>query len=155
MVRNAADHGIETPEDRIAAGKPAEGTVTLRAYQQGGNIYIELVDDGRGLDRKRIMAKAIERGLVAPDANLTDADICNLIFQPGFSTAKEVTDVSGRGVGMDVVRRNVESLQGSVSVKSTEGQGSTMTVRLPLTLAILDGLLVRLTDEVFVIPCCP
>ncbi len=152
MVRNAADHGIETPEDRIAAGKPAEGTVTLRAYQQGGNIYIELVDDGRGLDRKRIMAKAIERGLVAPDANLTDADICNLIFQPGFSTAKEVTDVSGRGVGMDVVRRNVESLQGSVSVKSTEGQGSTMTVRLPLTLAILDGLLVRLTDEVFVIP---
>ena len=152
MVRNAADHGIETPEERIAAGKPAEGVVTLRAYQQGGNIYIELVDDGKGLDRKRILAKAVERGLIQPDANLSDAEICNMIFQPGFSTAKEVTDVSGRGVGMDVVRRNVESLQGSVSVKSVEGQGSTMTVRLPLTLAILDGLLVRLSEEVFVIP---
>jgi len=152
MVRNAADHGIETPEERIAAGKPAEGVVSLRAYQQGGNIYIELVDDGKGLDRKRITAKAIERGLAQPDTNLSDADICNMIFQPGFSTAKEVTDVSGRGVGMDVVRRNVESLQGSVSVKSIEGKGSTMTVRLPLTLAILDGLLVRLSDEVFVIP---
>ena len=152
MVRNAADHGIETPAERIAAGKPAEGVVTLRAYQQGGNIYIELIDDGKGLDRKRILAKAIERGLVQPDANLSDADICNMIFQPGFSTAKEVTDVSGRGVGMDVVRRNVEALQGSVSVKSVEGKGSTMTVRLPLTLAILDGLLVRLSEEVFVIP---
>ncbi len=152
MVRNAADHGIETPEERIAAGKPAEGTVTLRAYQQGGNVYIELIDDGRGLNRKRIMAKAVERGLVPADANLTDAEICNLIFLPGFSTASAVTDVSGRGVGMDVVRRNVEALQGSVSVKSEEGKGSTITVRLPLTLAILDGLLVRLSDEVFVIP---
>ncbi len=152
MVRNAADHGIETPEERVAAGKPAEGVVSLRAYQQGGNIYIELVDDGKGLDRKRILAKAIERGLISSDANISDAEICNMIFQPGFSTAKEVTDVSGRGVGMDVVRRNVESLQGSVSVKSVEGKGSTMTVRLPLTLAILDGLLVRLSDEVFVIP---
>lgn len=152
MVRNSADHGIELPEDRLAAGKPAEGQVTLRAYQQGGNIYIELIDDGRGLDRKRILEKAIERGLVGSDANLSDAEICNLIFQPGFSTAKEVTDVSGRGVGMDVVRRNVEALQGSVSVKSVDGQGSTITVRLPLTLAILDGLLVRLSNEVFVIP---
>lgn len=152
MVRNAADHGIETPEDRIAAGKTAEGTVTLRAYQQGGNVYIELIDDGRGLNRKRIMAKAIERELVPADANLSDAEICNLIFLPGFSTASAVTDVSGRGVGMDVVRRNVEALQGSVSVKSEEGKGSTITVRLPLTLAILDGLLVRLSDEVFVIP---
>ncbi|MDX1925998.1 MAG: chemotaxis protein CheA [Pirellulaceae bacterium] len=152
MVRNAADHGIETPEDRIAAGKPAEGTVTLRAYQQGGNVYIELIDDGRGLNRKRIMAKAVERGLIPADANLSDAEICNLIFLPGFSTAAAVTDVSGRGVGMDVVRRNVEALQGSVSVKSEEGKGSTITVRLPLTLAILDGLLVRLSDEVFVIP---
>ncbi len=152
MVRNAADHGIETPEERVAAGKPAEGVVSLRAYQQGGNIYIELIDDGKGLDRKRILAKAIERGLISSDANISDAEICNMIFQPGFSTAKEVTDVSGRGVGMDVVRRNVESLQGSVSVKSVEGKGSTMTVRLPLTLAILDGLLVRLSDEVFVIP---
>lgn len=152
MVRNAADHGIENPEDRIAAGKSAEGTVNLRAYQQGGNVYIELIDDGRGLNRKRIMAKAIERGLIPADANLSDAEICNLIFLPGFSTAAAVTDVSGRGVGMDVVRRNVEALQGSVSVKSEEGKGSTITVRLPLTLAILDGLLVRLSDEVFVIP---
>ena len=152
MVRNAADHGVETPEDRIAAGKPAEGTVTLRAYQQGGNVYIELIDDGRGLNRKRILAKAVERGLIPADANLSDAEICNLIFLPGFSTAAAVTDVSGRGVGMDVVRRNVEALQGSVSVKSEEGKGSTITVRLPLTLAILDGLLVRLSDEVFVIP---
>ncbi len=152
MVRNAADHGIEMPEERLAAGKPAEGRVTLRAYQQGGNIYIELVDDGRGLNRKRILAKAIERGLVNPDAILSDSEICNLIFQPGFSTASTVTDVSGRGVGMDVVRRNVEALQGSVSVRSVEGQGATITVRLPLTLAILDGLLVRLNTEVFVIP---
>lgn len=152
MVRNAADHGIEPPEVRLASGKSAEGTVKLRAYQQGGNVYIELTDDGRGLDRKRIVDKAIERGILTAESNPSDAEICNLIFQPGFSTAKEVTDVSGRGVGMDVVRRNVEALQGSVSIKSTEGVGSTITVRLPLTLAILDGLLVRLSGEVFVIP---
>ncbi len=152
MVRNAADHGIEPPEERLAAGKSAEGTVRLRAFQQGGNVFIELSDDGRGLDRQRILAKAIERKLVAPDATPTDAEICNMIFLPGFSTAKEVTDVSGRGVGMDVVRRNVESLQGSVSVRSTQGKGSTITVRLPLTLAILDGLLVRLSNQIFVIP---
>ncbi len=152
MVRNAADHGIETPDERIANGKSTEGTVKLRAYQQGGNVYIELQDDGRGLNRKRILEKAVERGLVAADATPTDSEVCNLIFQPGFSTAAEVTDVSGRGVGMDVVRRNVESLQGSVSIQSVEGKGSKLTVRLPLTLAILDGLLVRLADEVFVIP---
>ncbi len=152
MVRNAADHGIEKPEDRIAAGKPEEGQVKLRAFQQGGNVYIELHDDGRGLNRKLILEKAIERGLVAPDANLSDSEICGLIFQPGFSTAKEVTDVSGRGVGMDVVRRNVEALQGSVTIRSEEGKGSVLTVRLPLTLAILDGLLIRLSEEVFVIP---
>jgi two-component system chemotaxis sensor kinase CheA len=152
MVRNAADHGIEPPDTRLANGKSAEGTVKLRAYQQGGNVYIELTDDGRGLDRKRIVDKAIERGILTAESNPSDAEICNLIFQPGFSTAKEVTDVSGRGVGMDVVRRNVEALQGSVSIKSTEGVGSTITVRLPLTLAILDGLLVRLSSEVFVIP---
>ncbi len=152
MVRNAADHGIETPEERIAAGKPAEGIVKLCAYQQGGNVYIELHDDGRGLNRKRILEKAVERGLVTPEATPTDSEICNMIFLPGFSTATEVTDVSGRGVGMDVVRRNVEALQGSISIKSIEGQGSRLTVRLPLTLAILDGLLVRLSSEVFVIP---
>jgi two-component system chemotaxis sensor kinase CheA len=152
MVRNAADHGIETPEERVASGKSSEGSVKLRAYQQGGNVYIELHDDGRGLNRKRILEKAVERGLVAVDATPTDSEVCNLIFQPGFSTAAEVTDVSGRGVGMDVVRRNVEALQGSVSIQSVEGKGSKLTVRLPLTLAILDGLLVRLANEVFVIP---
>lgn len=152
MVRNSIDHGIESTEDRIAAGKSPVGKITLRAYQQGGNIYIQLSDDGRGLDRNRIRQKAIERGLVQPDDALTDAEICNLIFKPGFSTAEKITDVSGRGVGMDVVRKNVEALQGSVTVISEFGKGSTVTVRLPLTLAILDGLLVRLTKEVYVIP---
>lgn len=152
MVRNAADHGIEMPDVRQAAGKSPEGTVRLRAFQQGGNIYIELSDDGKGLDKQRILSKAIERGLIAPEANLSEQEICNLIFLPGFSTASEVTELSGRGVGMDVVRRNVEALQGSVSVRSVAGQGSTVTVRLPLTLAILDGLLVRLDQEVFIIP---
>ena len=152
MVRNAADHGIEMPDVRQAAGKNPEGTVRLRAFQQGGNIYIELADDGKGLDKQRILNKAIERGLVAPEANLSEQEIYNLIFLPGFSTASEVTELSGRGVGMDVVRRNVEALQGSVSVRSVPGQGSTVTVRLPLTLAILDGLLVRLDQEIFIIP---
>ena len=152
MVRNAADHGIELPEVRKAAGKSPTGRVTLRAFQQGGNIFIELTDDGRGLNRPAIVNKAIERGIIAAGENLSDSDICNLIFQPGFSTASEITDISGRGVGMDVVRRNVEELQGSVQVRSSEGQGSTMTVRLPLTLAILDGLLVQVRSEVYVIP---
>ncbi len=152
MVRNSIDHGIESSEDRIAAGKSPVGKITLRAYQQGGNIYIQLSDDGRGLDRNRIRQKAIERGLVQPEDVLTDTEICNLIFKPGFSTAEKITDVSGRGVGMDVVRKNVEALQGSVTVASEFGKGSTVTVRLPLTLAILDGLLVRLTQEVYVIP---
>ena len=152
MVRNAADHGIEMPDVRKAAGKNPEGTVRLRAFQQGGNIYIELADDGKGLDKQRILNKAIERGLVAPESNLSEQEIYNLIFLPGFSTASEVTELSGRGVGMDVVRRNVEALQGSVSVRSVPGQGSTVTVRLPLTLAILDGLLVRLDQEIFIIP---
>ncbi len=152
MVRNSIDHGIERPEDRIAAGKSPVGKINLRAYQQGGNIYIQLTDDGRGLDRDRIRQKAIERGLVQPEDTLSDTEICNLIFRPGFSTAEKITDVSGRGVGMDVVRKNVEALQGSVTVTSEFGKGSTVTVRLPLTLAILDGLLVRLTNEVYVIP---
>lgn len=152
MVRNAADHGIESIADRIAAGKPETGRVALRAYQQGGNIFIEIEDDGRGLDRQRILKKAIEKGLVPENSNLSDSEICNLIFQPGFSTAEQITDVSGRGVGMDVVRRNVEALQGSVSIRSEMGKGSILTVRLPLTLAILDGLLVRLHEEVYVVP---
>lgn len=152
MVRNAADHGVESVEDRLASGKPATGNIHLKAYQQSGNIFIEIHDDGRGLDRSRILRKAVERGLVPPDAQLSDNEISNLIFEPGFSTAEKVTDVSGRGVGMDVVRRNVEALQGSVSIRSEAGRGSVITVRLPLTLAILDGLLVRLDQEVYVLP---
>ncbi|MCA9058480.1 MAG: chemotaxis protein CheA [Planctomycetaceae bacterium] len=152
MIRNAIDHGIEKPEIRVAAGKPAEGTVSLSAFHKGGNIYIEIRDDGRGLNREAIRLKAIERGVIHAEDVLTDKELCNLIFAPGFSTAAEVTDVSGRGVGMDVVRRNVESLQGHVSVTSVDGEGSTVTVRLPLTLAILDGLTVSLGEEVFVIP---
>ena len=152
MVRNAVDHGIETREERLAAGKPAVGTVTLRAYHQGGNIFIEIQDDGRGLNRAAIRSRAVERGLISADDGLTDQELCNLIFAPGFSTAEKVTDISGRGVGMDVVRRNVESLQGHISVSSTEGRGSTVTVRLPLTLAILDGLTVSLGDEVYILP---
>lgn len=152
MVRNAADHGIETPEERLAAGKPAEGRVVLRAFHQGGNIYLEISDDGRGLNRPAIVERAIERGLISKDDTLTDEEICNLVFAPGFSTAQAVTDVSGRGVGMDVVRRNVEALQGSVNIRSEFGKGSTITVRLPLTLAILDGLLVRLGSEIYIVP---
>ncbi|MCX7418301.1 MAG: chemotaxis protein CheA [Planctomycetia bacterium] len=152
MVRNAADHGIETPDERIAAGKPAEGQITLRAFHQGGNIYIELKDDGRGLDRQVIRSKAIERQLIREEDNLSNQEIDNLIFVPGFSTAKQITDVSGRGVGMDVVRRNVEALQGSVSIQSEMGRGSTVTIRLPLTLAIMDGLSIGLSDDVYILP---
>jgi two-component system, chemotaxis family, sensor kinase CheA len=152
MVRNAADHGIEMPDDRTAAGKPAHGTITLRAFHQSGNIYIEIEDDGKGLDRDAILKKAVERGLVREGVPMSDAEVYQLIFQPGFSTAKQVTDISGRGVGMDVVRRNVEALQGSISLRSTIGKGSVMTVRLPLTLAILDGLTVSLGDQVFIVP---
>ncbi len=152
MIRNSVDHGIELPAQRIAAGKPAEGRVCLRAYHQGGNFIIEIQDDGRGLDRDRILKKAIDRGIVGESDNLTDDDVYALIFSPGFSTAEQVTDVSGRGVGMDVVRRNVEALQGSISIRSTPGKGCRMIVRLPLTLAILDGLLVRVGQDSYVIP---
>jgi two-component system chemotaxis sensor kinase CheA len=152
MVRNAADHGIEMPDVRVAAGKPVQGHITLRAFHQGGNIYIEIEDDGKGLDKGAILRKATERGLVREGTEMTDSEVYQLIFQPGFSTAAQVTDISGRGVGMDVVRRNVEALQGSVSLRSTQGKGSVMTVRLPLTLAILDGLTVSLADQVFIVP---
>lgn len=152
MVRNSVDHGIETPEERVAAGKSAEGTICLKAYHQGGNFIIEIQDDGKGLDRNRILRKAIERGIVSENDNLSDEEIYGLIFAPGFSTAETVTDVSGRGVGMDVVRRNVEALQGSISIRSVPGKGCCMVVRLPLTLAILDGLLVRVATDSYVIP---
>ncbi|MFO0976196.1 MAG: chemotaxis protein CheA [Planctomycetaceae bacterium] len=152
MVRNSVDHGIESPEERVAAGKSPEGRICLKAYHQGGNFIIEIEDDGRGLDRDRILRKAIERGLVAESETLSEDQIFALIFAPGFSTAEAVTDISGRGVGMDVVRRNVEALQGSISVRSVKGQGCRVIVRLPLTLAILDGLLVRVATESYVIP---
>jgi len=154
LVRNALDHGIEAPDARIAAGKPPTGTLHLNAFHQGGNIVIEIVDDGGGLDRRRILRKAVERGLVgaAEAAAMPDERIDDLIFQPGFSTADAVSDVSGRGVGMDVVRRNIHELGGSVEVRSEQGRGSRFTIRLPLTLAILDGQLVRVGDQIYIIP---
>lgn len=152
MVRNAIDHGLESPAERLAAGKPAEGHVALRAYHQGGSVFIELTDDGKGLDRDRILKKAVEKGIVTENQRLTDPEIYALIFEPGFSTAAAVTDVSGRGVGMDVVRRNVEALQGNIIIRTQLGKGTTFTIRLPLTLAIMDGLVVGLTDEVYVLP---
>jgi two-component system chemotaxis sensor kinase CheA len=151
LVRNSLDHGIEPPKERLAAGKPAFGTVTLHACHLGGNIVIEVSDDGRGLNRERILAKARERGLNVPD-NPHDDEVWNLIFEPGFSTAAEVTDVSGRGVGMDVVRSNIVALGGRVEIHSEAGRGTRMTVRLPLTLAILDGMSLSCGDEVFILP---
>jgi two-component system chemotaxis sensor kinase CheA len=152
IVRNAADHGIEMPEARRAAGKPAQGQLRLHAYQETGDIIIEVSDDGRGLDRHRLLAKAMERGLVQPDESLTDDEVMNLIFEPGFSTAEEVTNISGRGVGMDVVKRNIQALRGTVSLSSTLGQGTTVSIRLPLTLAIIDGFLVSVGDAHYVVP---
>lgn len=151
LVRNSADHGIEMPADRIAAGKPEHGTVTLAAAHQGGSIVIEVRDDGRGLNRGKLLAKARERGLNVSDS-MTDTEVYGLIFAPGFSTAAEVTDVSGRGVGMDVVKRNITSLGGSVEIDSVEGQGMKVSVRLPLTLAIMDGMSVGVADETYIVP---
>lgn len=152
LIRNSLDHGIESPQARQAAGKPETGTVHLSACHQGGNIVIRIIDDGSGLDRAKIFAKAVERGLVAEGSELADEQIHDLIFQPGFSTADQVSDVSGRGVGMDVVRRNIESVGGTVEVSSEAGKGCTFTIRLPLTLAIMDGQLVRSRAETYIIP---
>jgi two-component system chemotaxis sensor kinase CheA len=151
LVRNALDHGIEPPGERLACGKPEAGTLTLRAFHQGGNIVIEVRDDGRGIDRARILAKARERGMTMSD-DLPDNDVFALIFEPGFSTAAAVTDVSGRGVGMDVVRKNIEALGGRVEVASRPGEGSCISIRLPLTLAILDGLSVSVADQLYIVP---
>ncbi len=152
LVRNAMDHGIEVPEVRAAAGKPQTGTVHLNAFHQGGNIVIEISDDGAGINADKILKKAIDRGLVEEGVELPQSKIYDLLFQPGFSTAEKITDVSGRGVGMDVVRKNIQALGGTVDVQSTLGRGSTFTVRLPLTLAILDGQLVRVGDHTYIIP---
>ncbi len=152
MIRNAVDHGLETPEERAAAGKPEEGTVTLSAEHRGGRIVIEVSDDGRGIDRPRVREKAVERGLVSPAAQLSDDEVDNLIFMPGFSTASQVSNISGRGVGMDVVRRNIVDLGGRISIGSDPKQGSKFSLTLPLTLAVLDGMVVAVGDQTFVLP---
>jgi len=152
LIRNSMDHGIETAEERRAAGKPATATIRLSALHSGAQVLIRVSDDGRGLDAQAVRARAIERGLIEPTAQLSEAELFSLILEPGFSTAREVTDVSGRGVGMDVVRRNVEALRGSLDIASKPGEGMTVTLRLPLTLAIIDGLLVRIGEMHFILP---
>ncbi|WP_137848861.1 chemotaxis protein CheA [Enterobacter sp. 2VL] len=151
LVRNSLDHGIELPENRIAAGKSPVGNLILSAEHQGGNICIEVTDDGAGLNRERILAKAVSQGM-AVNENMTDEEVGMLIFAPGFSTAEQVTDVSGRGVGMDVVKRNIQEMGGHVEIKSKQGAGTTIRILLPLTLAILDGMSVKVADEVFILP---
>ena len=151
LVRNSLDHGIEPPDERIAMGKDPQGTITLRAAHQGGNIIVEVSDDGAGLNRERILAKAREKGLPVSDS-MSDADVWQIIFAPGFSTAAVVTDVSGRGVGMDVVKKNIEGIGGRIEVISHQGQGSTITIRLPLTLAILDGLSIAVGEQIYILP---
>ncbi|MCA3573610.1 MAG: chemotaxis protein CheA, partial [Aestuariivirga sp.] len=152
MIRNAVDHGLESPEQRIAAGKPPEGAVRLAAAHRSGRVIIEVSDDGQGINRPRVLAKAIANGLVAADAQLTDPEIDNLLFLPGFSTAQAVSNISGRGVGMDVVKRSIQALGGRISIASAPGQGSTFTLSLPLTLAVLDGIVVSVDQQTFVIP---
>ncbi|MDR0703783.1 MAG: chemotaxis protein CheA [Planctomycetaceae bacterium] len=153
IVRNSCDHGVELPEDRIKAGKPETGTVTLEGKHEGGEVWIMITDDGRGLNREKIVAKAIEKGLVGPEVrDWSDDRVFKLVFEPGFSTADKVTDISGRGVGMDVVKRNIEKLNGRIDINSRAGQGSTFTLRIPLTLAIVDAMLVRVGEGKYMIP---
>jgi two-component system chemotaxis sensor kinase CheA len=152
LLRNSIDHGVEMPDVREAAGKSRRGTLRLSAEHSGGEVLIRIADDGAGMNLEAIKARALDRGLISPDAELADRDLCKLIFEPGFSTAKQVTNVSGRGVGMDVVKRAIDSLRGNIDVETTRGKGSVITIRLPLTLAIIDGLQVRSGDEFYVIP---
>ena len=152
MIRNSVDHGIEQPEVRASRGKPSEGVIHLRAYHQGGNVVIQIQDDGNGLNRERILSKAVEKGLVSANSELTDSEVFHFIFAPGFSTAEVVTDVSGRGVGMDVVKRHIERLQGKVEIESEVGVGTTFTIYLPLTLAIIEALVVSVGDQRYIIP---
>lgn len=152
LIRNSLDHGIEMPADRVAAGKPETGTIELNAYHRGGHIVIEIIDDGRGLDRKKLIAKAIEKGLIDENSILNDKQAFELIFMPGFSTAESVTDISGRGVGMDVVRRNIQALGGNIEIISDLGKGTTISIHLPLTLAIIDGQSVAVGDEIYIVP---
>ncbi|TCM16478.1 two-component system chemotaxis sensor kinase CheA [Novosphingobium sp. PhB165] len=152
LIRNACDHGLETPEDRLATGKAAAGQVHLSAHQAGGEVLITIRDDGRGIDRARVRAKAESQGLIQPGQQVSDHDLLQMIFHPGFSTAAQVTNLSGRGVGMDVVKRTIESLRGAIDITSVPGEGSTVVLRIPLTLAIIDGLLVRVGEGRYVIP---
>ncbi|MDH5256585.1 MAG: chemotaxis protein CheA, partial [Gammaproteobacteria bacterium] len=152
LVRNSIDHGIEMPADRLAAGKPETGTIQLNAFHRGGNIVIEITDDGKGIDKDIIYNKGVEKGLVEPGSKLSDQQIYDLLFNPGFSTAAEITDVSGRGVGMDVVKKNIMSLGGAIETHSVKGQGSIFSIRLPLTLAILDGQSVSVGSDNYIIP---
>jgi two-component system chemotaxis sensor kinase CheA len=152
MVRNSIDHGLESKEERPKTGKPPAGTITLRAFHQGDMIVVAVGDDGAGLDTEKIYSRAVSRGLVRPDESMTESDIQQLIFRPGFSTADKVTEISGRGVGMDVVRRNIEALRGRIEIQSTKGKGTTFLIKLPLTLAIVDGLLLAVNRERFVLP---
>jgi two-component system chemotaxis sensor kinase CheA len=152
MVRNSLDHGLESGADRLAAGKPETGRLELKAFHQGSNIVIELSDDGNGINPTKVLAKAIKLNLASPDQQYTKDEILNLIFLPGFSTAEKVTAVSGRGVGMDVVRRNIEKLRGKVEIESEIGHGTVFRIKLPLTMAIIDGLVVRVGEDRFILP---
>lgn len=152
MIRNSIDHGIEPPQERLASGKPEVGIIWLKAFQREGNIFIEISDDGRGINKDKLLNKAREKGLALPDKNYTDEEIFQFMFAPGLSTADKVTELSGRGVGMDVVKRNIEGLRGTVEVRSELGKGSTFTVKLPLTLAIIDGMMVKVGSEVLTVP---
>ncbi len=152
MIRNSVDHGIETPDEREKSGKPEKGLIELKAYHKGGNIVIEITDDGRGLKKDKLIKKAIDKGLIKNADNMSDHEIFKLIFHPGFSTAEKITDVSGRGVGMDVVKQAVEKLRGKVEISSTEGKGTTFATHFPLTMAIIDGMIVRVGQEKYIIP---
>ncbi len=152
LIRNSADHGLELPHERLAINKPEQGTIRLNAYHDGGNICITVDDDGRGLDREKILARAVKQGLIEGNEELTDGQVFSLIFTPGFSTADSITDISGRGVGMDVVKRNIEALGGTVSIKTVKGNGTTFVLKLPLTLAIIEGMTVRVGTETYIVP---
>lgn len=152
MIRNSVDHGIETAEERVAAGKDPEGTIKLTAWHQGGEVMIEIADDGKGLDKEKIIEKAVAKKLMSPNVNMSDEDIYALIFEPGFSTKESVTEVSGRGVGMDVVKNNISELGGKVEIESERGKYSRFKIRLPLTLAIIDGMLVKVGEQIYAIP---
>jgi two-component system chemotaxis sensor kinase CheA len=152
IIRNSVDHGIEPQEERLTKGKPADGHIRLNAFHRSGNIVIEIEDDGKGLSKDKILRKAIEKGLVEENASLSDQQVYNLIFAAGFSTAEKVTDISGRGVGMDVVKKNIERLRGKVELTTEEGKGTKTIIKLPLTLAIIDGMIVQVGDEKYIVP---